>query len=195
LDFRKVLPLLPEPEFPQPVFRAVAAPLVQWIVVAVVAVVPAPALEPVSLHFHQPWQVLPVDYPNQEIKRHRNIIQEWLTVCSLFDTAIQLLFWSVFFGAYKTSRTMEARYVRRQIIPAGRKLIVTTGTFAPAAVPSGTEGQPHPERAKRPQLARRPHRKERRPCAVGVVADTTDLSAWPLKKPGQDHPAACDGGK
>jgi hypothetical protein len=65
--------------------------LVQWIVVAVVAVLPAPALEPVSLHFRQPWQVLPVDYPNQKDKRHRNIIQEWLTVCSLFDTAIQLL--------------------------------------------------------------------------------------------------------
>src|SRR5215831_2497518 len=59
LDFRKVLPLLPEPEFPQPVFRAVAARLVGWMVVAVVAVVPAPTLEPVSLHFRQPW-LLPV---------------------------------------------------------------------------------------------------------------------------------------
>src|SRR5215831_5655286 len=59
LDFRKVLPLLPEPEFPQPVFRAVAARLVGWMVVAVVAVVPAPTLEPVSLHFRQPW-LLPI---------------------------------------------------------------------------------------------------------------------------------------
>jgi len=53
LDFRKVLPLLPEPEFPQPAVRAVAAQsaFVRWIIVAVV---PAPALEPVSLHFRQP---------------------------------------------------------------------------------------------------------------------------------------------
>src|SRR5439155_23868203 len=54
LDFRKVLPLLLEPEFPQPAFRPVAAQLafVRWIVLAVV---PGPAL---SLHFRQPWQAL-----------------------------------------------------------------------------------------------------------------------------------------
>ncbi len=61
LDFRKVLPLLPEPDFPQPAFRAAATRLVRWSVVAVlavVAVVLAPVLEPVSLHFRQPRQAL-----------------------------------------------------------------------------------------------------------------------------------------
>ena len=51
LDFRKVLRIPQVPEFPQPALRAVVAQLFQ---VMVVAVVPAPALEPVSLHFHQP---------------------------------------------------------------------------------------------------------------------------------------------
>src|SRR5262249_33886170 len=88
LDFRKVLPLLPEPEFPQPVFRAVAARLVGWMVVAVVAVVPAPTLEPVSLHFRQPW-LLPILLNPK--KRHHSITHAQLTVRSLFDTAMQLL--------------------------------------------------------------------------------------------------------
>jgi hypothetical protein len=86
-----VLPLLLEPEFRQPVFRAVAARLafVRWIVVvAVVAVVPAPALEPVSLHFRQSWQAL-----LQKINSiNMNITQAWLAVCSLFGTAMQFLF-------------------------------------------------------------------------------------------------------
>jgi hypothetical protein len=78
-----VLPLLPELEFPQPAFRAVAARLafVRWTVVAVVAVVPAQALEPVSLHFRQPWQALLVVSRYQKINGiHMNITQAWLTV-------------------------------------------------------------------------------------------------------------------
>jgi hypothetical protein len=58
------------------------------MVVAVVAVVPAPTLEPVSLHFRQPW-LLPVLLNPK--KRHHSITHAQLTVRSLFDTAMQLL--------------------------------------------------------------------------------------------------------
>src|SRR5262249_53522719 len=65
LGFRKVLPLFPELDFRKvlpllrrPAVRAVRARLAvaRWIAVAVV---PASPLEPVSLHFRQPWKALP----------------------------------------------------------------------------------------------------------------------------------------
>jgi hypothetical protein len=57
---------------------------VRWIVVAVV---PAPALEPVSLHFRQPWQALLVVAPKPKNKRALTMTQAWLTVCAPCDIA------------------------------------------------------------------------------------------------------------
>lgn len=56
-NFRKVLRLFPAPGYPQPALRPVAARLA-FVPVMVVALVPALALELVSLHFRQPWHAL-----------------------------------------------------------------------------------------------------------------------------------------
>ena len=64
-----MLPPLPEPELPQPALRAamVLRVFVRWVVVALV---PAPALEPVSPHYsRQAWHALLVAPRNKREPR------------------------------------------------------------------------------------------------------------------------------